>query len=48
MTMALATLAQRYRLSLAAGRPPVEPLALITVQPHDGLPLIIEPRMGSG
>ncbi len=44
LTMVLATLAQRYRLRLAPGQPPVEPLALITVQPRDGLPLIIEPR----
>ncbi len=43
-TLILATLAQRYRLRLAPGHPPVEPLALITLQPRHGLRMIVDPR----
>ena len=39
----VATLAQRYRLRLAPGRP-IEPWPLITLRPRFGLPMIIERR----
>jgi cytochrome P450 len=43
-TLILATLAQRYRLRLAPNHPPVEPLALITLQQRHGLHMSIEER----
>jgi cytochrome P450 len=39
----LATVAHRYRLRLASDRP-VEPEALVTLRPRDGLPMVVEPR----
>lgn len=43
-TLILAALTQRYKLRLPPGHPPVEPLALITLQPRNGLRMVIEPR----
>jgi cytochrome P450 len=42
--LVLATLAQRYRLSLASG-PPVEPWPLITLRPRHGIRMQIERRV---
>jgi cytochrome P450 len=41
--VALATIAQRYRLRLAPGRV-VEPIGLITLRPKDGMWMTLEPR----
>ena len=41
--LAVATLAQRYRLRLAPGHT-VEPWPLITLRPRHGMPMIIETR----
>lgn len=40
----LATLARRYSLRLAPNHPPVEPLALITLSPRNGLYMLATPR----
>ena len=37
----LATVAQRYRLRLVPDHP-VEPQALLTLRPRDGLPMLLE------
>jgi hypothetical protein len=41
--VALATIAQRYRLRLASGRA-VEPIGLITLRPKNGIWMTLEPR----
>jgi cytochrome P450 len=42
-TILLATLAQRFRLSLVPGHP-VEPQGLITLRPRHGMKMLLEPR----
>jgi cytochrome P450 len=44
MTLALATIVPRYRLTLPANHPPVIPDALIAIRPREGLTMRVEPQ----